>query len=79
MSGYVIRQGDMRRFRASFRDTECQVCLAPIYKGDPVGWLNYHSRLHKFGPLCVSCLDEQGVRFSVQELPDISQRNRYQY
>jgi hypothetical protein len=72
MSGYLISPGDRRRFKASFRDTECQVCFAPIYRGDPVGFLNYRSRLNKFGPLCIACLDVEGVRFSVQTLDEIT-------
>lgn len=72
MTGYQLRRGDMRRFRASFRDTECQVCLIPISRGDQVGWLDYHSRTNRFGPLCADCLSEQGVRFSVQVLDEMS-------
>jgi hypothetical protein len=69
MSGYRISPGDSRRFKASFRDHECVVCLNPISRGDPIGYLNYYSRLHRFGPLCLNCLAEQGDRFKVQEVP----------
>lgn len=68
MSGYLIRRGDQRRFRASFRDTECAICERHISKGDPVGWLDYYSRLNKFGPLCPSCLEQQGTKFEVEEI-----------
>lgn len=69
LAGYRITPGDMRTFRAAFRDTECALCEVPINKGDPIGWLDYHSP-KRFGPLCVDCLGQQGVRFEVRVLPD---------
>jgi hypothetical protein len=70
MAGYRIDPGDMRQFRAAFRDTECALCERPLYKGDPIGYLDYYDRRHRFGPLCVDCLGQQGVRFSVTTLSD---------
>lgn len=65
MSGYKIQPGDMRRFKAAFRDSECHLCGTPISRGDPIGYLNYYRRSQRFGPLCLSCLDAEGVRFSL--------------
>jgi hypothetical protein len=69
MTHYRITQGDMRLFKAAFRDTHCVLCEHPISRGDPIGYLDYRRRSKRFGPLCPTCLDEQGVRFSVQEIP----------
>jgi hypothetical protein len=65
MEGFRIRQGDMRRFKAAFRDTACVLCERPISRGDPIGYLDYYDRQNRFGPLCPGCLDDQGERFSV--------------
>ena len=72
MTGYRIVPGDMRKFRAAFRDSECAVCLQAIYVGDPIGYLDYYDRSKRFGPLCMSCVAHQGVRFRVEELSDAS-------
>lgn len=65
MTGYRINPGDMRHFRAAFRDSNCQICAAPISRGDPIGYLNYYNRTHRLGPLCLDCLEAEGVRFSL--------------
>jgi hypothetical protein len=75
MAGYRIVPGDMRQFSAAFRDTECALCARQVSRGDPIGYLDYYSRTRRFGPLCVDCLGQQGVRFSVTTLPDNRQPN----
>lgn len=68
MTGYRIVPGDMRRFRAAFRDSQCALCEQPIYAGEPIGYLDYYDKVKRFGPLCMSCISHQGVRFRVEEL-----------
>jgi hypothetical protein len=69
MPGYRISPGDGRRFKAAFRDTECVLCDRPIYKGEPIGYLDYYSRTRRFGPLCDDCISHQAKRFQVTTLP----------
>jgi len=68
VEGIRITPGDQRRFKASFSDTECQVCDRPISRGDPIGYLDYYKRQRRFGPLCLDCLAEQGVKFGVTSI-----------